>query len=541
MFVWRFDAGRRQGVGSLIALALTLGGCGGRSTNHDLSEPPQSESLPNVGELVRQRCADFALPDAEPSKLGRGGGKPIFGACGHLYTHTLQGTDVYSPDLKTVVAHSLDEPRFSPEGTRLAFTPGGTESGIVRRLDLVSGAAFDTRLFEGSEHPSDLDYGLFLAKDGTVRSWLCNDHTLRIFRDREQDQRPSFESNVARCPADVKAENALLWHEGNAVHAVDLLAERVHDLELAEFGGRPADRITAALGGYAVAIEQSDAVFVGDLFETTVSTGPLYSIRTGEEIVPQWERVSIAPGHTVTNGFDPYVGMLFDDGTSIRSLPRVRGIYVFDDGKRAFGLKLDASGATLVVADVVTGSLEELDLSPGNASYVAGMKYTDLGVSPDETAAYLLRPASLVGVVPDTLSMVRWLDGASERLPPRSGRSFRKPLVGNGGQAVVDSLVFRPGQEIMSLPVTAVQALDADGTYACARLEVLGEAAPGEARPITHQLALFELETGAKRAVIDGITIFEPIVTDRAHNRLAFIAQSGDVASPYELWAGRFP
>jgi hypothetical protein len=486
---------------------------------------------PNIDELADERCAGFPQPERDPAPIGGGAGLPVFGACGHVYSWQADGVDVYSPDFTSIVARSQDLPKFSPEGTRLAFTPRGADRGIVRRLDLVSGQSFDTPAFDSEPTPTSLGYGLFVDDQGAVQSWVCSQQTLRIFADHEPSQQATFEREVPSCKPDFSG-SVLLWRDGSSVLGIDLPKQRVYQHTLPEHGSGVADGIHAVLDGYAFALQSSA--------DGENQPGPLYSTRTGEKLAEQWEEVLGDASRAAINRTAPDVALLFDTGEEIRAQPGLRGLYPFRDRSRAFGLRHAAAGRTeLVLADLTTGELTPIARYSEVADGARLPRGFGMGVSPHETAAYFL---GLPDEAPSAAanqrrSLSRWFDGRGARLADSIDPSAWVVLVADDGTAVINagSGTYRVSPDVQTLLGSPIRSsvLNANGTQVCG-LDTIQETGPYLA-----ELALIDVASGAKRVLGSGVTSATPVVTDRDRQRVALVAAKPGGAA--QLWLGRLP
>lgn len=522
MFMGHWEATGAAGMRLLLALLLVS--CGGRATD---SPQPLDVRLRDPSRLARERCEVFALPDAEPVPLGSGA-VPEFGACGHVISWTEAGDEVRAPDFKSVVARAASSVELSPDGTQLLFVPRETPD-VLRRLELATGKGFDTRPYPPDEKWRGLAFGLFLADDGSVQSWQCSRDTLRIFGDLSAGDRPLFEAAVPSCPSDLRAESVLFWRKGNVVHAVDLLARRVYDHELPRLPNNyDADAMVVALDGYALALQHNEKIDIGEIFVDQPHSGPLYSTRTGELLAESWgPDYVVQPRWANTDG-----ALLYDDGTKVREWPGVRGVYLFQDRARAFGLTLDAEEQTqLALLDLVQQRVTPL--APYPSATPEPPLGLPLGVSPDERVAYFVAPAPESESGP--LSVVRWLDGVAETLPEQLDDLASAPIVANDGTALIattsGSYVLRPGHAAELRPrLLGAAALNHDASRALGmRFD-----------PPSDGLVLYELDSDDERILIDGARWgTTTIAVDRDRRRLAIAVDSAD--APHTLWGGLFP
>jgi hypothetical protein len=539
-----------------LLLALAFAGCGGRSAR-ELVPAPDAESsaggADNAGgqsgaaatagafdnsALAAERCANFALPDSEIGPFAERTGYPSFGACGHLTLISDDRVDIWSPDLRETVVTSVHIPHFSPEGTRAIFVPPAPEDDRVRRLDLLTGATFDTLLeVPGSEISATLDYGLFLNRAGEVESWVCSAGTLRLFADRvpnEADRVPNeaplFETSVPGCQPYSKNDGALLWVAGSTITAVDLLGERAFTQTPPDVLARPPAALIATLDGFAAA-----KMVIGD--EGNV-TGPLYSMRDGSVLAEQWESLPLTFGRSAANSLDHGFTLLIDDGTTTNSVPGLRGVYVFRDETRAFALEPSAAGtAELVYVDFVSGETTPIAEYSSRALDVTLPFFLSFAVSPREHAAYFVLDPVDPTVTPDPQSnVVRWLDGQSEALD-ETVPSASAIAVADDGTAVFDavssSIRFRPGAATLAVPRSLGLLLSDDGNLDLRQTT--------ESSGTTAAIMVTDLASGTQRPLVAGITASTALEFDPARLRLAGNFSFDQAGTLSELWAGRFP
>lgn len=516
---------------------LALVGCGGRS-KYDAgpaqTETPEQEPEPDpdardVGLLVGKRCADFALPEREVSLLEQREGFPMFGPCGHFYVLSPDPVDVWSPDLRDVVVKSALTPRFSPDGTRVAFVPE-PQHDRLRRLDLLSGRTFDTSIDPFAALLRDvLGYGLFLGPDGDVRSWVCTGRELHVFADREQEQEPLLDALVPSCTPQWTNDGALLWLIGSTVTVVDLHEPRLFEYEVPNDAPRTPDLLVSLLDGYAAA-----SLLLND---EHIDEGPLFSTRDGARLAERWEKLPSQSLDRGVNGVDSGYALLVDDGHEVVSAPGLRGLYVFRDRARAFAFRAAESGkAELVFADLLGGEITPIAEYTSRVLDEAQPFTPAFGVSPHERVAYfVLGPDDDPAVSPDApRGVVRWLAGRVERLSETVPAIGSAPGVADDGTAVFSdfsgTVRFRPGVETLRTGNLLGLMLSADGRGVLQTRPSAG----------TSELVVTNLDDGAERIVASGFWS-SSIATDLWRSRFAAVLGASSGTPADQVWAGRFP
>jgi hypothetical protein len=520
-----------------IVLALTLLACGGRAArsvganNHAPGDAPSPGTGPlDLASLIDERCAGFALPAGELDFFGANplAGYPLFGPCGHLSLIAAQPVPIYGPDLAETVVEAAILPRFSPDGTRVAFVPAAPEDDRVRRLDLVNGQSFDTLVENADPISTALGYGLFLGAAGDVQSWVCSGHALRIFADRTPVQAPLFETDVPSCDPTWTNDSTLLWLVGATITVVDLQARRAYALTPPLYGGGQPNLIDEVFDGYAAAplvFTNEERVF-----------GPLYSMRDGGELAKRWEGVAMADGHRAANRIDHGYSLLLDDGRATQVVPNLRGLYVFRDQRRVFALRPAADGkAELVFQNLETGEATVLAEYTSRALSETDPLTVSFGVSRHEQAAYfVLGPDDTPNAPQPTRSgVVRWLDGESELVAEAVPAGSLSPAVTDDGTAVFSTIAgsvrLRPGSEPLLTPGQIGYLLSADGRTSV-RPSWDGE---------SSRLLVMNLDSGVESARVADIRSDSGESVDVNHLRYAAAFSFDGLHT--ELWAGRFP
>jgi hypothetical protein len=514
---------------------LVLSACG-RSVEHvETNAPLAAPRDPAL--LAAVHCEAFGLPAFEPTPIGDGDESLEFGPCGHLYVPHDIGT-VFSPDLAQVVAETLADASFSPDGTHVIFEPPPPEPSVVRRLDLVSGTIHDTPI--GTDAPRAVLYGLFPDAQGLVESWICENGTLRIYADREDDQPPLFELAVPSCLFDSGPQTgALVWSEGNTLKAVDLPERRAYTHTVPSFESLVAGSVDTALDGYVMTPVVYVEELAGDVVEQYPREGPLYDTRTGEHLADKWERVAMAEGRSAANRLEPDFALFTDDGHAVVTHAGLRGLYVFRDQTRAFALRASDGGSELVLVNFVTSETQVLGAYPGVAPLDGIAFDARFGVSPGEKAAYFF--TQILGAWDEGLpqGVYRWVDGAIDEVREVLPASAAIAQISDDGTALVNAsdgaYRLRPGADVASLPPEVAAVLSADGSAACL-VTYSADASRGG-----YGLTVTNVDSGSQRFAIPYFNWSNHFDTDGKHERFAISVMPEPGALTAQIWAGRFP